>query len=170
MIPNLKAALQASLKQEDEAVKARLQEPAPRAAAAPKASNTAKSTGKRASPARRKSAAVADSSRVAEKTGPAVREKAPAAPKARKAKAAAEPKPAPVEAPKPVKASRESFSLPKDEAATLKALRTAVAREGRATTRSELVRAGIKLLASLGSAELVATVDALAPVKKKKKK
>lgn len=166
MTPNLKAALQESLKQEDEAVKARLQEPAP-SAKAPKA---AKPAAKRAVPAKPKAPAPAK----AEKPKPAVKKAAPArtrAPKVKLPKAAAEPKSAPAaEAPKAVKVSRESFSLPESEAATLKGLRTAVAREGRIATKSELLRAGIQLLTGLQSADLIAALNALPPVVKKKKK
>lgn len=75
-----------------------------------------------------------------------------------------------VEAAKFVKVSRESFSLPATEAATLKALRTALAKEGRIATKSELVRAGIALLTGLAPGALAAAVDGLAPVVKKKKK
>lgn len=175
MTPNLKAALQESLKQEDAAVKARLQEPAPQAAApsAPKAPKAAKPAAKRAAPAKpaaKPKAAAPAKAEKAERAKPAVKKAASPKAAAPKAKAPAEPKPAPAEAPKAQKVSRESFSLPENEAATLKGLRTAVAREGQIVTKSELLRAGLQLLTGLGAPALIAAVQALPPVAKKKKK
>lgn len=174
MTPDLKAALQESLKQEDEAVKARLQEPVPEGAPA-KGSKPGKPAVKKAAPAKPGPAAQAKTAAPAEpvkpvKAKPAAKTEAPAKAAARAEKASAQAKPAPADAPKVVKVSRESFSLPESEAATLKSLRTAVAREGRITTKSELVRAGIQLLTGLQPAQLLIALDTLQPVVKKKKK
>ena len=63
------------------------------------------------------------------------------------------------------KVTRDSFSMPKSEHARLKQLRTALGKAGRPCTKSELLRAGLQLLAAYKVADTVALLDAL-PVRK----
>ncbi|MDD2875336.1 MAG: hypothetical protein PHG21_17080, partial [Azoarcus sp.] len=68
------------------------------------------------------------------------------------------------------KVVRDSFSMPKSEQAALKKLRTALARAGRLATKSEVLRAGLKLLGERSAKELVAVLDSLPVVIKGKGK
>jgi len=73
-------------------------------------------------------------------------------------------------APKQDKVVRDSFSMPKSEHASLKDLRSALARKGRICTKSELLRAGVQLVTAMKPAELLQLIDGLAPVAKGKRK
>ena len=86
------------------------------------------------------------------------------------AKAASASKAAPAKAGKIV---RDSFSLPAAEQKGLKALRQTLEKAGRKASKSEVLRAGLALLATRPVAEIAATLDALPKVSKgggKKKK
>ena len=72
------------------------------------------------------------------------------------------------EKPERVKVVRDSFSVPKSEHAQLKALREALAKEGRIATKSELLRVGIQLLAKEPLASLKTLVESLSVVPKGK--
>ncbi|PLX66883.1 MAG: hypothetical protein C0607_22550 [Azoarcus sp.] len=60
--------------------------------------------------------------------------------------------------------------MPKSEQAALKKIRTALARAGRLATKSEVLRAGLKLLGERSAKELVAVLDSLPVVTKGKSK
>ncbi|WP_133594319.1 hypothetical protein [Azoarcus indigens] len=68
------------------------------------------------------------------------------------------------------KVVRDSFSLPKHEHAQLKQLRADLLKAGRESTKSELLRAGLSLLATRGKGELLALLNALPVVPKGKSK
>jgi len=80
---------------------------------------------------------------------------APAGPK--RAQAAAKP-------PK-LKLVRDSFTIPRDEYGVIDALKLRAAKLGRITKKSELLRAGLKLLAACGDAGLLGALEAVPPVK-----
>ncbi|MDX5445822.1 MAG: hypothetical protein LPJ87_07180 [Zoogloeaceae bacterium] len=74
---------------------------------------------------------------------------------------------------KPGKIVRDSFSIPAVEQKGLKALRQTLEKAGRKATKSEMLRAGLALLATRPLAEIAATLDGLPKVAKggsKKKK
>lgn len=68
------------------------------------------------------------------------------------------------------KVVRDSFSMPKSEHGMLKDLRGALAKKGRICTKSELLRAGVQLVAAMKPADIIRTIDALTPVAKGKGK
>lgn len=68
------------------------------------------------------------------------------------------------------KVVRDSFSMPKSEQAALKALRVALAKEGRIVSKSELLRAGLALLLQQAAADQLTVLDALPVVPKGKGK
>ena len=68
------------------------------------------------------------------------------------------------------KVVRASFSMPKSEHAQLKVLRKELAKAGRPASRSELLRAGLRLLAAHSGKEVAALVEALPVVPKGKGK
>lgn len=81
----------------------------------------------------------------------------------------------PARAPKKAKAKagkvvRDAFSIPKSEHAELKSLRNVLARAGRPATKSEMVRAGLRLLSQRSVSELLAVLEALPVVTKAKGK
>ena len=143
MTPTLKAALQASLKQEDEAVKARLHRTVPPAAQPVPSAAPAKRARKNAVAAPVKAATAIPSK--------------------------PETAPAPTAAP-PAKRRREAFSLAEGDSARLKSLKNVLGRQGHKVSRSELVRAGIQLLGRLAPSELIAATSGLQPLKKNRKK
>ena len=116
---------------------------APSASAAPKAASAKK-------PATKARAAAAP--RAVAK--PAGASKPPAA-----AKPAKEPK-----VKKPAKV-RDSFTMPEDEYSLLDALKARSLKAGRATKKSEVLRAGLQLLTQLGEAELLKALNALPQIK-----
>jgi hypothetical protein len=92
--------------------------------------------------------------------------------------------PQPAEAPKPRKAGKEpaaakppktaklrskpvrdSFTMPQADFALIAALKARTLGAGRETKKSELLRAGLHVLASLDAPALLAALNALAPVK-----
>lgn len=119
--------------------------PARKAAGSKAAGGAAKAVKPPAAPARtRKAAAPA---KAAKATRPAKTAKAKE-PKARKPKLV-----------------RDSFSMPKTEYAVLQALKDRAAKAGRPARKSELLRAGIQLLAALPDAGFLAAVQAVESLK-----
>jgi hypothetical protein len=91
---------------------------------------------------------------------PAAAEKAkPVKAAAKEAKEAKEPK-----AKKP-KLVRDSFTIPKDEYAVIDDLKLRGAQLGHQAKKSELLRAGLKLLASLNDQQLLAALRAVPAIK-----
>lgn len=87
---------------------------------------------------------------------------APAAAPAAPAAAA----PAAVEAkPRKPKLVRDSFTVPKDEYAAIDALKLRAAQQGHGVKKSELLRAGLKLLSSLDDKQLMAALQAVPSIK-----
>jgi outer membrane biosynthesis protein TonB len=66
---------------------------------------------------------------------------------------------------KKVKLVRDSFTIPKDEYEQIANLKLALAKQGRTAKKSELLRAGLLLLSRQTAGALLASVDALTPVK-----
>jgi hypothetical protein len=60
---------------------------------------------------------------------------------------------------------RDSFSMPKEDFAVLKALKARAERLGRPAKKSELLRAGVHLLAAQGDAAFLASVARVPPKK-----
>ena len=71
----------------------------------------------------------------------------------------AEPKP-----PK-LKLVRDSFTIPRDEYGAIDALKLRLGKLGRIAKKSEVLRAGLKLLAALPDTSLLAALEAVPPVK-----
>jgi hypothetical protein len=67
--------------------------------------------------------------------------------------------------PKKVKMVRDSMSLPKDEYAVLHDLKTRASTLGRPVKKTEVLRAGIKALAALSDAALLAALKAVPSLK-----
>lgn len=74
---------------------------------------------------------------------------------------------APEQAAKKIKRVRDSFSMPRDEYEVLGALKQRSAKLGRPGKKSELLRAGLKLLAALNDKALLAALQALPATKAK---
>jgi len=94
----------------------------------------------------------------------------PAQTAAVKKAAAPAPAPAPAPADKEVKTRkpklvRDGFTMPKDEYAAIDALQQRAATLGRPVKKSELLRAGLKLLLGLDDAALITTLQALTTIK-----
>jgi hypothetical protein len=136
--------------------------PATRAAAAPKAAQPAKpvKAATPAAPGPAKASAPAAASKPAKAAKPAKAPKASKSPKAAKPEKA--PKPAKDAKPKLV---RDSFTIPKAEYAVLDTLKVRAARAGHPAKKSELLRAGIQLLAALPDAGFLAAVQAVESLK-----
>ncbi len=69
------------------------------------------------------------------------------------------------ESPNKIKMARDSFTMPKDEYAQLKTLKVRLAELDRPVKKSELLRAGIKQLAMMTDAQLMAVIVALPVIK-----
>lgn len=92
--------------------------------------------------------------------------KRPAAKAPAKAPAASTPAKGPKEPKlKKPKLVRDSFTIPKDEYAAVEALKQRTAVLGRPAKKSELLRAGLKLLASLSDAALTAALQNVPSIK-----
>jgi hypothetical protein len=106
-----------------------------------------------------------------------VRKAAPTKPASRAAakKPAAAPRPAPVaseaakapkaEKPKKPKLVRDSFTIPKAEYTVLEQLKQRAAQAGTPAKKSEVLRAGIKVLAAMGDAAFAAALGAVPTLK-----
>lgn len=66
---------------------------------------------------------------------------------------------------KKVKLVRDSFTMPKPEYEQIAALKLVLAKQGRSTKKSELLRAGLMLLGKQSPGALLASVEALTPIK-----
>lgn len=71
----------------------------------------------------------------------------------------------PVEPPKKDKLVRDSFTLPQEDFALIATLKDRALDFKRPTKKSELLRAGLQVLAKLDQPTLRATLDALRPLK-----
>lgn len=71
----------------------------------------------------------------------------------------------PAQEPRPELVVRDTFSMPPDEHGYIEMLRVRAAREGRNTTKSEVIRAGLISLAGLKPAQLVKLLEGLEKVK-----
>ena len=99
--------------------------------------------------------------------------KAPAAaPRAAARKTTAKPAPAPAPVvaekdakPRKPKLVRDSFTIPKDEYAALDTLKQRAAAAAHPAKKSELLRAGLKLLSGLDAAALLAALQAVPAIK-----
>lgn len=68
-------------------------------------------------------------------------------------------------APKKIKRVRDSFAMPRDEYEVLAALKERSAKLGQPSKKSELLRAGLKLLAALNDKAMLAALQALPSTK-----
>jgi hypothetical protein len=66
---------------------------------------------------------------------------------------------------KKVKQVRDSFTMPKDEYEQIATLKINLAKQGRPTKKSELLRAGLLLLSKQTPGALLACVEGLTPIK-----
>lgn len=99
---------------------------------------------------------------------PAARSKAAAPKKAPARKAAAKPavaSPARDTKAKKPKLVRDSFTIPKDEYAAIEALKLRTGQLGTTAKKSELLRAGLKLLSALGDDALAKALQAVPSIK-----
>jgi hypothetical protein len=119
----------------------------------------AKKTKKTATPAR-KAAPVKPASGAAVK--PPVRPASRPAPKAAAAEPAKTPKP---EKPKKPKLVRDSFTIPKAEYVVLEQLKQRAVQSGTPAKKSEVLRAGLKVLAAMEDAAFVAALGAVPALK-----
>ncbi len=87
---------------------------------------------------------------------------AKATPAVKAAKVAKAPK---ADKPKKPKLVRDSFTIPKAEYEVIDALKQRVAKAGSPAKKSELLRAGIKALAAMNDAALLAAVKAVPSIK-----
>lgn len=162
---NTQSRLRETLKQEDSSLAERLPAP-PRTPAA--------------KPASRKTPTAAPAARQAEAKPPAASGAEPKAasrpapvdrpPKARSS-ATEKAKPGKTKADKDrhEKDARDSFSMPASEHKRIKALRDALAQAGYEASKSEVLRAGVALLASRGLGEIINLVGDLPKVPKGKR-
>lgn len=162
---NTQSRLRETLKQEDSSLAERLPAP-PRTPAA--------------KPASRKTPTAAPAARQAEVKPPAASGAEPKAasrpapvdrpPKARSS-ATEKAKPGKTKADKDrhEKVARDSFSMPASEHKRIKALRDALAQAGYEASKSEVLRAGVALLASRGLGEIINLVGDLPKVPKGKR-
>ena len=90
----------------------------------------------------------------------------PAAPRKAAARPndAAAPQPAATKPPKR-KLVRDSFTIPRDEYGAIDALKLRLGKLGRIAKKSELLRAGLKMLAALPDTSLLAALEAVPPLK-----
>lgn len=117
-------------------------------------------TAKRAATPARKAAPARPASRATAK--PAVRPTTRPASKAAAAEATKAPKP---EKPKKSKLVRDSFTIPKAEYAVLDQLKRRAAQSGTPAKKSEVLRAGLKVLAGMEDAAFIAALGAVPALK-----
>jgi hypothetical protein len=75
------------------------------------------------------------------------------------------PVPAKEAKPKKPKLVRDSFTCPKDEYLAIDVLKLRAVQQGHVVKKSELLRAGLKLLAGLGDSQLLAALQAVPSIK-----
>ena len=115
---------------------------------------------KKTAPPARKAAPVKPAPRAAVK--PPVRPASRPAPKAAAAEPSNMPKP---EKPKKPKLVRDSFTIPKAEYVVLEQLKQRAAQSGTPAKKSEVLRAGLKVLAAMDDAAFVAALGAVPALK-----
>ncbi len=103
-------------------------------------------------------AALAESAKVSPKAPPTSKTEAAAKP-------AAAHKAAKKSAKLRVKLVRDSFAMPESDFAVIGTLKSTALGARRAVKKSELLRAGLRMLATLDATSLVAAIDRLEPVK-----
>ena len=113
------------------------------------------------SPAAPKKAAV----KAADVKAAPAKKPAPVAPQAVVAKPAAKKAAAPKPSKPKLKLVRDSFTMPKVEYAVIEVLKERAAKLARPVKKSELLRAGIKLLNALDDKALLAAVNAVPTIK-----
>lgn len=113
-------------------------------------------------PAPKTKAASAAPDVAAPKAAPAAEAAAPATSPA--TASATAPAVAEVKSRKP-KLVRDSFTVPKDEYAAIDGLKLRAAQQGHVVKKSELLRAGLKLLAGLDEPQLLAALKAVPSIK-----
>ncbi len=91
--------------------------------------------------------------------------KAPLRPTAKPAAKSASAKPARSDKVKKPKLVRDSFTIPKSEYAVIEQLKQRAAKLGAPIKKSELLRAGIKMLATLATADYLAALAAVPTIK-----
>lgn len=186
---NTQSRLRETLKQEDSSLAERL--PAPPRTPAAKSASRKTPTAAPAARTRQKPAAVSTpAAAAAAAAAPAARQAEVKLPAASGAEPKAASRPAPVDRPpkarspatekvKPgktkadkdrhEKVARDSFSMPASEHKRIKALRDALAQAGYEASKSEVLRAGVALLASRGLGEIINLVGDLPKVPKGKR-
>ena len=121
---------------------------------------TAKKARKAAAPARKAAAPAKPASRGAVK--PPSRPASRPAPRVVAAEPAKPPKP---DKPKKPKLVRDSFTIPKAEYTVLEQLKQRAAQSGAPAKKSELLRAGLKVLAGMEDAAFIAALGAVPALK-----
>lgn len=184
---NTQSRLRETLKQEDSSLAERL--PAPPRTPAAKPASWKTPTAAPAARTRQKPAAVSTPAAAAA-AAPAARQAEVKLPAASGAEPKAASRPAPVDRPPKARSSatekakpgktkadkdrhekvaRDSFSMPASEHKRIKALRDALAQAGYEASKSEVLRAGVALLASRGLGEIINLVGDLPKVPKGKR-
>lgn len=143
---------------------------APAPEAAPAAEPAAKPASRRAKATKAASAVKPAPKKAASAAKQPKTDKAPKTPDARPKTAKAAPaagKPAKETRDKPAKLKvvRDSFTIPKAEYAVLQALKERAIQSGHAVKKSELLRAGLQVLAALPDAGFLSAVKAVEPLK-----
>lgn len=186
---NTQSRLRETLKQEDSSLAERL--PAPPRTPAAKPASRKTPTAAPAARTRQKPAAVSTpAAAAAAAAAPAARQAEVKPPAASGAEPKAASRPAPVDRPPKARSSatekakpgktkadkdrhekvaRDSFSMPASEHKRIKALRDALAQAGYEASKSEVLRAGVALLASRGLGEIINLVGDLPKVPKGKR-
>lgn len=184
---NTQSRLRETLKQEDSSLAERL--PAPPRTPAAKPASRKTPTAAPAARTRQKPAAVSTPAAAAA-AAPAARQAEVKLPAASGAEPKAASRPAPMDRPPKVRSpatdkakpgktkadkdrhekdARDSFSMPASEHKRIKALRDALAQAGYEASKSEVLRAGVALLASRGLGEIINLVGDLPKVPKGKR-
>ena len=140
--------------------------PVKSAAAKPAASKTAAKPSPSKSVAKPAAKPMATSTAIKAVAKPAVA-KPKATPAKKSAKALPKPKKAKTEKVKPekIKMERDSFTMPKDEYAQLTLLKARLSSMGQPVKKSELLRAGVKLLAAMSDNTLKTTLAKIPVIK-----
>jgi hypothetical protein len=116
--------------------------------------------------AKTKSAAAAETASATGKAGPSKARKHAAAPKVAEKAPAAKAENAAAEQPKErVKLVRDSFTMPREDFDLIDRIKARAIEFKRPAKKSELLRAGLQVLATLQDTQLRAALDALRPLK-----
>lgn len=123
-----------------------------------------KTVAKTTAPSRRKpTSKAAPTAGAPDKAQPKVTNKV--APKTTSKATSVRPPVPPVAKPKKPKLVRDSFTIPKDEIAVVDELKLRAGTLGHPIKKSELLRAGLKLLASMADGPLLAALQAIPSIK-----